>query len=163
MKYSHYGLVFVIFFCSQINAGDIRYLKNNPDKEHRAEFCKKVLGFDCTKAETSTEIVLDQVYQQPIIIDQPLKPLDPLPESVITYMSTPQKFKDLITIIAKTYGFEPVFHNVSEITTQKPIIINTKQHQFIEVLEYLEEVTGTEMTVWPRGGGSTIMISESVK
>ena len=159
MRYSLLIALLSVMYGS-VQAEDLRYLSHDSEKVMRSELYKQILGFDYTKPETSAEIAIDRSLREFVVIDTLNADVDPLPEEVLLFMGKPVPFKRVIQLISATYGFKPIFKNLSDSKLNQLIIINQETNDFATVMTYLEQVTSSNITIWPRGGGSTVLVTD---
>jgi hypothetical protein len=138
---------------------DVRHLYFDQDKADRSEIFKRIMGKDFTGPTTQTERALEDAFGEIIVVDTPNFLIEPLPDSVQLYAADSLEFKEMIDLLSSTYGFKNEFIGVPEETLKKSVKINANTHNLSEVLAYLEMITGTNITVWPKGTGSTIMVA----
>jgi hypothetical protein len=157
-------LVTVIILCFVLPsyAEDIRHLHNDNNRNDRADIYKEILGKDYTTNKSKTEEIIERVMQDQVVIDQMNFMQSPLPTNVRFFTSQKVTFENIIKIMAKTYRFEPIFNNVTVDALDYEVTINDKHNSLEEVLNYLEKETNTKITVWPKGAGSTIMITGAI-
>ena len=152
------GILLILAANSQ--AEDIRHLHNDVEKLDRADSYKRILGFDYTSPTTQTEKALNDVMATPVIIDVANFYQQELPENIRVYASEGMKFSDLLDLMAVTYGYTTQYQGLGEMTRNKSIILNNRKHTLLELLEYLEHETMTNIVVWPKGTGATILVTD---
>ena len=140
-------------------AEDIRHLHNDTARNDRAEAYKNIMGKDYTTNTTKTEEIIERVMMDPVVIDSRHFSQLPLPEKVRFFSSKKVPFESIINVMAKTYRFKAIFNGVPEEALSQEVAINNKHNSLEDVLNYLEYETKTNIVVWPKGSGSTIMIT----
>jgi hypothetical protein len=147
--------------CTSI-AENIGYLYSDKDKSDRAKIYKEILGYDYTKPETSTEEVLDKIFNDPLILDTPNYQVHELPNIIRIYSSEGLILESLMSLINLTYGFEIVWKDIDPSIKNIVISINDEANSLLDILKYIEDKVGISITVWPKGSGSTIIMSAGV-
>lgn len=139
---------------------DIRHLYYDKDKADRSAIYKSILGKDYTNRTTQTEKALQEAFHDVVVFDRINFNITPLPDQVRLYSSEELQFEELISLLSMTYGFEKVFIDISPEVMKKSVKVNTDTNKLADFLTYLEVITETNITIWPKGTGSTIMVSK---
>jgi len=152
-------IILSLIFSTSAFSEDVRHLHFDKNKSDRSEIYKRILGKDYTTANTQTERALEDTFGDIVVIDRVDFLIEPLPASVRLFASNALEFKEVIDLLSVTYGFKPHYIDLPKEVLEKSVKINTETHNLSEVLAYLEMISGTSITVWPIGTGSTIMVT----